>query len=741
MLTHPRIKQGYAVNVVEPALLFLMSEHTELVFQGEAYAALGPLLDGRRSLADIVGAAAARAPLPNLFAALAHLEAKQCLVEGEPLADPWAAGFWDSEGAGTERVQEGLAAGVAVEGLDVDESALRRSLEGAGVRVAAEGALRVRVVGDYLDPALLAVNREALAQGRPWALAKPVGTILWVGPIFRPGLTGCWECLAQRLRVNRQVEHYLYARTGRPILSPARGWIPSSVGMGAAWAATELARALVAGPGSSLDGRILTLDLSRREVEQHVLVQRPQCAACGEKAAEPGPVVLESRVRPSAAHGRERTSSALETYERYKHHVSQVTGVVTTLVPREPDEPRAHNYVAGHYFPVTTDGLSGLRINLLARSGGKGRTATQARTAALCEALERYSGIAWGDEPRIVSSRAALGPDAVSVPELTLFSERQYAQRAVETAASELHEVPDPLPDDAEVSWTPAWSLTHGRRRYLPTAYCYYGYRDPGRFFTRCDSNGCAAGNTLEEAILYGFLELAERDSVALWWYNRARRPAVEADSFSLPYWTEMKRHYARDLRRDLHALDLGSDLGIPTFAVVSRRQERPVEDVIVGFAAHHDPSVALLRALEEANQYLPSVREEGEDGSTVYRLFNEETVRWWRSATFENQPYLVPDPRTSARRRGDFPVLASDDVRRDVETCVAAAARAGLEVLVLDQTRPDVGLPVVRVVVPGLRHFWRRLAPGRLYDVPVKLGWIERALPEEELNPISCFV
>jgi oxazoline/thiazoline synthase len=29
----------------------------------------------------------------------------------------------------------------------------------------------------------------------------------------------------------------------------------------------------------------------------------------------------------------------------------------------------------------------------------------------------------------------------------------------------------------------------------------------------------------------------------------------------------------------------------------------------------------------------------------------------------------------------------------------------------------------VVKVVVPGLRSFWARFAPGRLYDVPVRLG------------------
>jgi ribosomal protein S12 methylthiotransferase accessory factor len=75
-------------------------------------------------------------------------------------------------------------------------------------------------------------------------------------------------------------------------------------------------------------------------------------------------------------------------------------------------------------------------------------------------------------------------------------------------------------------------------------------------------------------------------------------------------------------------------------------------------------------------------------------------------------------------------------NTREQVDACVEIAARAGHDFLVLDQTRPDVGVPVVRVIVPGLRHFYRRFAPGRLYDVPVKLGLLERPLSEKELTP-----
>jgi len=46
------------------------------------------------------------------------------------------------------------------------------------------------------------------------------------------------------------------------------------------------------------------------------------------------------------------------------------------------------------------------------------------------------------------------------------------------------------------------------------------------------------------------------------------------------------------------------------------------------------------------------------------------------------------------------------------------------------------VGLSVTRVVVPGLRHFWRRLGPGRLYEVPIRQGWLAHPIEEETLNP-----
>jgi ribosomal protein S12 methylthiotransferase accessory factor len=147
------------------------------------------------------------------------------------------------------------------------------------------------------------------------------------------------------------------------------------------------------------------------------------------------------------------------------------------------------------------------------------------------------------------------------------------------------------------------------------------------------------------------------------------------------------------------------------------------------------------LRAVTELNQMLSALPEEPARNGTPDNVTDPETLQWLRTATVANQPYLRPDLAAPPRGRSCYGQSWSDDVTEDVRACQALVERHGMEMLVLDQTRPEIGLPVAKVIVPGLRHFWARFAPGRLYDVPVRLGWLPRALAEEELNPIPMFL
>ena len=144
-----------------------------------------------------------------------------------------------------------------------------------------------------------------------------------------------------------------------------------------------------------------------------------------------------------------------------------------------------------------------------------------------------------------------------------------------------------------------------------------------------------------------------------------------------------------------------------------------------MGFGAHLDSKVAILRAVTEMNL------------SLSYQL---DWPSWLKKTTLGNQPYLVGDRESNLKVYSDYPQHYHEDLRQDILTCIDIAAQQGMETLVLDQSRPDIGLKVVKVIVPGMRHFWARFAPGRLYEVPVKMGWLTEALTEEQLNPIPMF-
>ena len=243
----------------------------------------------------------------------------------------------------------------------------------------------------------------------------------------------------------------------------------------------------------------------------------------------------------------------------------------------------------------------------------------------------------------------------------------------------------------------------------------------------------------MEEAILQGFLELVERDSVALWWYNRVRRPGIDLDSFHEPYLDQL-RTFLSEHQRNLWALDVTSDLGVPTVVAVSRRTDGGAEQILFGLGAHLDARVALMRAVTELNQMLGPVLKVPADDPGAGHLTDKQTLQWLRSATMDNQPYLEPLDGP-LRGAADFPVCGSDNLLDDVLFCQTLAERLGSELLVLDQTRAEIGLPVAKVIVPGMRHFWARFAPGRLYDVPVKMGWLPRPCAEEDLNPMPMFL
>jgi bacteriocin biosynthesis cyclodehydratase domain-containing protein len=721
---------NFTAYVMPPDVVCLYSEDRKFFLHGELYCALAAAIGQRgKSAADLVRELGRQFPSDKVEEALKRLTERRHVVPAVRSSDGTVAGYWASLGLPPDVAQNNLGnCRVRVESIDVEGAKeLAAALRELGVHLVDRSPdLTITLVNDYLERRLAELNKQRVSDKAPWMLVQPSGVFPLVGPMFSPGESACWTCLFDRMIRNREIKGFLERGPARPVaVSPL---VRKTFGQGAIqYAAVEIAKAIASGFRTDLRDHIASFDMLGATVVKHYVARRPQCPTCGSKKLQnprraPQPIVIGPSAKLIMTSGGYRTVSSRATVSHFRKHVSPLTGVVKRLERIEADLPMNTNFFAQHNFSAPAMSVDQLRSGLSGGSFGKGSTAEQAEASALMEAIERYSGIFQGDEIR-TTRRFTDFPegDAILPNDVQLFSETQFQTRH-DHQEDGSHPIPDPVDPSAKIEWSPAWSLRDQRFRYLPTGLCYFFYRD---FHT--DSNGCAAGNTLQEAIVQGFLELVERDAYAIWWYNRSQRSEVDLGEFDDFYVRDVKSQFA-DAGRKLWVLDVTSDLGIPTYVAIMHWMKDGQENIEFGSGAHFDSRIALLRSLTELSQFLSiglmgggSGDKSSLDGVTPLRL--------------ENYPFLIPasGPTAAPDLGMNVPL---DNAREQVEACVEIARRAGYDFLVLDQTRPDVEVPVARVIVPGLRHFYRRFGPGRLYDIPVKLGLLDRPLPESELTP-----
>lgn len=730
-----RFSPNFSVYILPPDVVCLYSEDRKFFLRGALYCALAERIGAGEDVHAIYHALSADFPSAKIDEAFKRLRERRFVVPAG-VSEDVAAAYWASLGLHPEAAAENLQkVSVQIESLGVNgASALEEALRGFGVQVVKRsGDLSVVLVGDYLDGQLEALNRKRLEQKKDWLLVQPSGIFPLVGPIFSPGKSACWSCLADRMKWNRQVKAFLDRKSAHCVSVSPLGSNPlgrSGVGL----AAAEIGKAIASGFRTDLHHHIVSLDMMGSEVARHYVPARPQCPVCGSPGARdpartPTPVRLRAGGRIVVTSGGYRSVPPGETVARYRKHVSPLTGVVSHLERIKSEQPLDASFIARHNFSPRPETVEALQAGLSGDSYGKGSIAEQGEASALMEAIERYCGIFQGDEIRTVRRYTDfLAGEAILPNDILNYSDAQYEQGG-DCGGCSPDGAPARFDPDAETEWSPVWSLRDERFKYVPTGLLYFFHESGCANRISADSNGCAAGNTVEEAILQGFLELVERDAYAIWWYNRLRRPEVDLDKIGDSYVRDLRAVFAAK-GRDIWALDVTSDLGIPVVVAVAHWTEDGREFIEVAAGAHFDPRIATLRAMTELNQFLAIESLRGRPSGGPDDDYGNDPLPLRKHA------YLKPQGKASFGR-SRFKNFGQLDRREQVLACVKLAARAGHDFLVLDQTRPDVEVPVVRVIVPGLRHFYRRFGPGRLYDVPITLGLRKRPVREADLNPL----
>ncbi|GAB1543503.1 hypothetical protein NUACC21_61780 [Scytonema sp. NUACC21] len=282
MFYKPMFNPHYHVRVVEPDTVYLLSEQGQCTLGGRLYVLLAPFLNGRHTVNEIAHQLRDEATLFEIHNVLTRLESEGYLAEAPDIVPQKVAAFWNALGVepgnAIRKLQESRVSITAFGEVGVE--AFIPVLKSLDLQVGEGGDFTVVLTDDYLQLGLDGLNREAEQTRKPWLLAKPVGTVICLGPLFVPGQTGCWECLAKHLRSKREAETTV-EKGVIPSLLSSRAVLPTSFQLGLNLIAMETAKWIVWGEHQHLKGRLIAIDLTSLSMQYQVLDKLPQCPVCG----------------------------------------------------------------------------------------------------------------------------------------------------------------------------------------------------------------------------------------------------------------------------------------------------------------------------------------------------------------------------------------------------------------------------------------------------------------------------
>lgn len=256
----------------------------------------------------------------------------------------------------------------------------------------------------------------------------------------------------------------------------------------------------------------------------------------------------------------------------------------------------------------------------------------------------------------------------------------------------------------AVIAWVEGYDLLRRGRCWVPAEIVHTDYTLPkpdGYFLA--GSNGLASGNHLTEAINASLYELVERDAVALWIAQPLRRRAACALDLASVDGPDCRALLARYEAAGIavRVWNVTTDIAIAAFLCEIRDlspgdPRRPSR--FHGSGCHADRSVALTRALTEAAQtrltYIAGIRDDLSPAE--YQAAPGDEIR-----------DALLDALARETAPGAFaaaPNFAADDLAEDLRWALGRLAATGIDrVVAVDLTRPDLLIPVVRLVIPGL--------------------------------------
>jgi thioglycine synthase len=377
---------------------------------------------------------------------------------------------------------------------------------------------------------------------------------------------------------------------------------------------------------------------------------------------------------------------------------------------------------------------------------GKGPTKKHALASALMESIERYCSLP--SSSRSHQSFIVVG----SYKELSKKYNVLHPHEVVEAFKFKYR-------DEMEIDFMQGIELFTHTPILVPAALALYSYgRSPPLVITNANSGyasssnnknknnnsnnpfllshtvGLASGNVLEEAVCHALCEVIEHDAVSIAELVASAIPYTilirMTDSFRAQRYpvtqfppdkyvddnsifsdvdiSELDFPSVNHLTNKFHNADISllikdvtSDIGIPTF--IAGSVEWITHDYAfsaIGQGTHPDARIALIRAITEVSQTRAGNAQGARDDLVKKILKDDDYKQHERNWKFTE----------SAKEKVKFSNIASfvnDDILEDINLILRRLKKCGLKkAIIVDLTNTNIGIPVVRAIVPGLENF-----------------------------------
>ncbi len=332
------------------------------------------------------------------------------------------------------------------------------------------------------------------------------------------------------------------------------------------------------------------------------------------------------------------------------------------------------------YFSVCGD--DAVEIIGTKKQMGKGSSAEQAKASACMELAERFSFFSFKkDESNfIIGDYATLRQKGLPIMEI------HYLIDSVHDTTTQ-PETLEKLLEGIPMQWTWATNITKDTEVLIPFSW----------FYAINEFNGPSAGNTYEEAAIQGICEIVERHVCSVINHKRVSTPLIDPDSVQDPVARRLIEKFSEN-GIELYLNDFSLDTGICSVGALAVDPSTFPQSSEIVFTAGTTPGAekAVIRAITEVAQLA------GDFNSNS----NYVASGLPKPLSMDEVKYIThPGKLTTVKEMNN---LADDNIKVEVENCIAALDKIGMDVFMIDVTHDELQIPAFYTIIPGA-HFRER--------------------------------